>query len=59
MLPIHWGAFTLSLHAWTEPVERAVAAAEKQGVPMVTPRIGEPVLLGNTSQPSTRWWRNT
>jgi L-ascorbate metabolism protein UlaG (beta-lactamase superfamily) len=57
LLPIHWGAFTLSLHAWNEPVERAAAAADKQGVPMVTPRIGEPVLLGGTSQPSTRWWR--
>ncbi|MNC37462.1 hypothetical protein D3C75_860280 [compost metagenome] len=59
LLPIHWGAFTLSLHAWTEPVERAVAAAEKKNVPMVTPRIGEPVLLGLVPHPSTRWWRNT
>ncbi|RAU96148.1 hypothetical protein DQG13_21005 [Paenibacillus sp. YN15] len=57
LLPIHWGAFTLSLHAWTEPVERAVAAAEKQGVAIATPRIGEPVLLGRPPHSSTRWWR--
>lgn len=57
LLPIHWGAFTLSLHAWTEPVERAVAAAEKQGVAIATPRIGEPVLLGQSPHSSTRWWR--
>ena len=25
--PIHWGLLTLAYHAWTEPVERAVAAA--------------------------------
>lgn len=22
MIPIHWGAFTLAMHAWTDPVER-------------------------------------
>lgn len=59
LLPIHWGAFTLSLHAWNEPVERAAAAAEEKGVAIVTPRIGEPVLLGTAAHPSTRWWRNT
>ena len=27
MMPIHWSAFNLSLHTWTEPVERALKAA--------------------------------
>ena len=22
LLPIHWGKFNLSIHAWTEPIER-------------------------------------
>ncbi|UJF32358.1 MBL fold metallo-hydrolase [Paenibacillus hexagrammi] len=57
MLPIHWGAFTLAFHDWTDPVERAVAAAEKQGVSIVTPRIGEAVQLGSRQLPRTKWWR--
>ena len=27
MLPVHWALFTLAMHAWTEPVERATIAA--------------------------------
>lgn len=57
LLPIHWGAFTLSLHAWTEPVERAAAAAEKAGAAIITPRIGEPVLLEAAPRTYTAWWR--
>ena len=29
LLPIHWGKFKLSLHPWTEPVERLEKAADK------------------------------
>ncbi len=31
MIPIHWGAFTLSLHSWTDPIERASAKAKRIG----------------------------
>ena len=27
MLPVHWGKFVLAYHGWTEPIERALAAA--------------------------------
>ncbi|MDF2921374.1 MAG: hypothetical protein K0R57_288 [Paenibacillaceae bacterium] len=57
LLPIHWGAFTLSVHAWTEPIERAVAAAQKNNVTVATPRIGEPVILGKGSYPGAPWWQ--
>jgi L-ascorbate metabolism protein UlaG (beta-lactamase superfamily) len=55
MLPLHWGTFDLALHGWTEPIERALAAAERHGVCVATPRPGgmvEPVALG----PTDRWW---
>ncbi|MED1863086.1 MBL fold metallo-hydrolase [Fictibacillus nanhaiensis] len=56
MIPIHWGAFTLSLHDWTDPVERAVNAATKLDVNICTPQIGETVILGRESFSSSKWW---
>jgi L-ascorbate metabolism protein UlaG (beta-lactamase superfamily) len=56
MIPIHWGAFTLALHSWTDPVERAVKAAKLLGAAVATPRIGETVYIGADAYPSTKWW---
>lgn len=53
--PIHWGAFTLSLHTWTDPIERATKEANAKGVTLCTPEIGEPVLIGK-QYPSSTWW---
>lgn len=56
LIPVHWGAFTLSLHDWYDPVERAVKAAKESGVEIATPRIGESVTVGG-NYPSSVWWR--
>jgi L-ascorbate metabolism protein UlaG (beta-lactamase superfamily) len=56
LMPIHWGKFTLGLHPWTEPVERALNAADSLNVTVTTPLIGEPVILGN-NMPGKKWWR--
>jgi L-ascorbate metabolism protein UlaG (beta-lactamase superfamily) len=55
MLPVHWGLFALAFHAWTEPVERAVAAASAAGVPLLTPRPGQSV-EPSAPPPPDRWW---
>lgn len=55
-MPIHWAAFTLSLHSWTDPVERALKKAEELNVPFCTPKIGEPVIIGQ-HHPASKWWR--
>lgn len=57
MMPIHWGAFTLALHDWTEPVERVTVAAQKLGMPLFTPKIGEPIDLTKQEKPSSLWWK--
>jgi L-ascorbate metabolism protein UlaG (beta-lactamase superfamily) len=54
-LPVHWAKFTLALHPWKEPIQRAVKHAESLGVSVTTPKIGEPIFLGET-MPVTRWW---
>lgn len=53
--PIHWGMFTLALHSWREPLEKLTLAAEKNGMTLVTPKIGEVVTI-NDQYLSTRWW---
>ncbi len=55
LMPIHWGTFNLAMHNWTEPVERLLVAADRAGVPVVTPRPGESV---DARDPlvAWRWW---
>ncbi|MBB3110817.1 L-ascorbate metabolism protein UlaG (beta-lactamase superfamily) [Paenibacillus phyllosphaerae] len=57
LLPIHWGAFTLSVHDWRDPVERASAEAVERGVEIATPRIGESFVIGGEDYPTMAWWR--
>lgn len=56
MMPIHWGAFTLALHNWTDPVERATKEAVKYDLPVTTPQIGEPIVLSDSTFPTSSWW---
>lgn len=55
LMPVHWGKFTLSMHAWDEPVQRVVAKAKELNMPVVTPQIGEPVIVGDQNK-TTEWW---
>lgn len=54
-LPMHWGTFNLALHAWTEPVERAIAESERLGVAMSTPRPGQRIDVREPARVE-RWW---
>ena len=56
MMPIHWGAFKLALHEWTDPIERASKKAEELHVKMATPIIGEAIVLNGNSFPESKWW---
>ena len=58
LMPIHWGAFSLAFHSWTDPVERALKAAEKTGLPITTPRIGEAILIDANHYPDDHWWQS-
>ncbi|MDG0794299.1 MBL fold metallo-hydrolase [Cohnella ginsengisoli] len=40
LLPVHWGAFTLALHEWNDPIRRASAEAARRDVRIISPRIG-------------------
>ena len=55
LVPVHWGTFNLALHAWTEPVERLLVAADSAQVRVVVPRPGESVEPA-TAPTLARWW---
>ena len=55
-LPVHWGTFSLALHAWDEPVETLLELAPKRGALPLLPRLGEAVEPARF-EPPTPWWR--
>jgi len=55
LLPVHWGKFTLALHAWDEPIKRVTEKAQSLNMKVYTPKIGQPLILGDSFQ-SENWW---
>jgi len=52
-LPVHWGTFSLAMHAWDQPAEVLFERAPRQ---LLMPRLGEPIepTRAEKVQP---WWR--
>jgi len=55
LLPVHWAKFTLALHPWNDPIKRVIKKAAELNMPVTTPLIGEPVILGD-NYPRSVWW---
>ena len=55
-LPVHWGTFSLAMHAWDQPAERLLQLAPQQGVRLLMPRLGEAVQPAQVDS-VTPWWR--
>jgi len=55
MLPVSWGTFNIAFHDWNEPIERTAKVANEQDVDLITPRLGEVVIIDEPFQ-SHRWW---
>ncbi|WP_354642840.1 MBL fold metallo-hydrolase [Kitasatospora camelliae] len=55
LVPVHWCTFNLGLHPWSEPIERLLAEAKAQAVPLVVPRPGERVDVDAPTAPDG-WW---
>lgn len=45
LLPIHWSKFRLSIHSWTEPIERAKLASKEFEFNLHNPKVGEIINL--------------
>jgi L-ascorbate metabolism protein UlaG (beta-lactamase superfamily) len=55
-LPVHWGTFSLALHAWDEPAETLFEQGTARGLPLVMPRLGEVVEPAHV-EAVLPWWR--
>lgn len=54
LLPIHWGAFSLSNHAWSDPADR-IRRADKTGC-VVSPMVGQRFAVGRALECRQNWW---
>jgi len=57
-LPVHWSTFALGPHAWDEPGEQLARKAESSTLPLLTPRIGEPIMPRASTSHLRAWWRD-
>jgi L-ascorbate metabolism protein UlaG (beta-lactamase superfamily) len=58
LLPGHVGRFSIARHSWDEPFERIGTASDGKPYRLLTPRIGEPVMLDDDGQRFSPWWRD-
>lgn len=57
LFPVHSSKFTLSMHAWDEPLIKVAAEAKLHNLSLVTPMIGEMINLSDTDHVFTEWWK--
>ena len=56
LMPVHWGMFEMAYHPWYEPVEQLSIIADAEKVELLTPMLGEIVILNETVK-TKRWWQ--
>ena len=55
-MPIHWGAFTLALHPWDEPVKESLRISEIMELKCITPKIGSILSKETLNKKTLDWW---
>lgn len=56
-LPVHWGTFSLAMHAWDQPAEELLTLGEQRGVQLVMPRLGATIEPAHAER-AAAWWRS-
>jgi L-ascorbate metabolism protein UlaG (beta-lactamase superfamily) len=57
LMPVHNSKFSLALHSWNEPMDSLTKLnASGNALHLVRPRIGEPVLLTDSTKEWSPWW---
>ncbi len=57
IIPVHWGKFKLANHDWDTPINELLALNQQTKLNILTPMIGEKILL-NEDQEFTKWWKD-
>ena len=58
VLPAHIGRFSIAYHAWNDPFIRLAQVSEGQPYRLLTPKIGEAVVLDDRQQQFSFWWED-
>lgn len=58
MLPVHNSKFSLANHSWDEPLRTISALHRDETFQLITPMIGEKVVLDDPGQKFSRWWES-
>lgn len=56
LFPVHWGKFALATHPWDESIQRVLKQSEALSVKVITPQIGERIVLDD-SHSYAHWWQ--
>lgn len=56
MVPVHWGMSDLALHSWYEPIQRVSTEAEKKGVVVIAPKLGQ-LVSTRVEYKKQSWWQ--
>lgn len=56
LFPGHWAKFSLSNHAWDEPIRRLLKEAEEKNLQVIHPLIGDTVNLATPYYKRDYWW---
>lgn len=57
-LPVHWGTFSLAMHAWDQPAESLLALRPGSRARLLMPRLGEPLEPEYATGRVEPWWRS-
>ena len=53
---VHNSTFDLAFHTWQDPLDRIAALAEREGITLATPEIGEVLTIGRPRE-NRLWWK--
>ncbi len=57
-MPIHWGAFTLALHPWDEPIKQSIEFSDSVGLKCISPKIGSLISKKSLDKKYNLWWED-